>query len=121
MNADNRYYRPAEWRLADSPYDNDALWVTITAHIKNLKTGVVRKSEHQTWVDKQTNAVSVYMWEEGNYACDCNRRLFFARAVGEEEDWDSPCSSDQYDVKLENPVTGNIFYEENSDATEDGK
>jgi hypothetical protein len=26
-----------------------------------------------------------YVWIEGNYACDCNRRLFMARALGEPE------------------------------------
>jgi hypothetical protein len=24
-----------------------------------------------------------YIWTEGNYACDCNRELFFRRALGE--------------------------------------
>ena len=28
---------------------------------------------------------SSYIWEEGNYACDCNRELFFARGRGESE------------------------------------
>jgi hypothetical protein len=27
----------------------------------------------------------VYQWSDGNYSCDCNRALFFARAGGEEE------------------------------------
>ena len=33
-----------------------------------------------------------YMWSEGNYGCDCNRALFFARAAGEEA-WNDerPC------------------------------
>ena len=26
-----------------------------------------------------------YMWHDGNYACDCNRALFLARARGEDE------------------------------------
>ncbi len=26
-----------------------------------------------------------YMWTEGNYSCDCNRRLFMCRALGEPE------------------------------------
>lgn len=25
-----------------------------------------------------------FMWTEGNYSCDCNRRLFMFRAVGKE-------------------------------------
>ena len=28
---------------------------------------------------------SDYIWSEGNYSCDCNRELFFARGRGEPE------------------------------------
>lgn len=32
---------------------------------------------------------SEYIWREGNYACDCNRSLFFQRAGGTED----PCGT----------------------------
>lgn len=34
---------------------------------------------------------SAYMWTEGNYGCDCNKRLFMARAQGREEPDPNPC------------------------------
>lgn len=38
-----------------------------------------------------------WMWTDGNFACDCNRDLFFRRAVGD-YDWpeDLPCGSAKY-------------------------
>lgn len=46
-----------------------------------------------------------YIWEDGNYSCNCNRELFFWRAGGEEDklaDEDSGiCSGDdRYTVKI---------------------
>lgn len=37
-----------------------------------------------------------FMWREGNYSCDCNKRLFLARQCGidphyDEDDADNPC------------------------------
>ena len=40
---------------------------------------------------------AVFMWSEGNYACDCNRYLHFQRALGEDED-DVVCSKGRYEV-----------------------
>jgi len=41
-----------------------------------------------------------YMWSEGNYACDCNRALFFARANGEPDPKILWCSRGKYRVKV---------------------
>lgn len=44
--------------------------------IRRNVDGKVRKHhEDSSWT-------SDFMWTEGNYACDCNRRLFFDRADG---------------------------------------
>lgn len=34
-----------------------------------------------------------YLWTEGNWACDCNRALAFARAAGEPDPEPRPCGS----------------------------
>jgi hypothetical protein len=39
------------------------------------------------------------MWAEGNYSCDCNRALFFAMAV-DEEDTDVSCGEKGYSVRI---------------------
>jgi hypothetical protein len=40
---------------------------------------------------------SPYMWGHGNYACDCNRAIFFAEATGRE---DPPCSDGAFSVRI---------------------
>jgi hypothetical protein len=54
----------------------------------------------------------VFIWSDGNFSCDCNRALFFARAV-DEPDPDLECGQSQYRVNwIRNDETGNIIYEE---------
>lgn len=38
-----------------------------------------------------------FLWSEGNYSCDCNRGLFWARA-NNEADPDRECGISEYDV-----------------------
>lgn len=44
------------------------------------------------WTDS-----TAFLWEEGNYSCDCNRSLFFAQAAGE-ADGHQPCGDTRYVV-----------------------
>jgi hypothetical protein len=53
-----------------------------------------------------------YVWTEGNFSCDCNRRLLFARAAGDDEDWESDCSEHLYDVRITNADTGEVLLDE---------
>ncbi len=40
-----------------------------------------------------------YLWEEGNYSCDCNRELFYCRAIGVKKDLDSvECGHGRYRI-----------------------
>ena len=39
-----------------------------------------------------------YIWAAGNYSCDCNRRLFFGYAVGEEPE-EVECGDGAYSVR----------------------
>ena len=42
-----------------------------------------------------------FIWTEGNYACDCNRFLFFERAGGREPgDDEGPCGHTGYTLLL---------------------
>lgn len=53
-----------------------------------------------------------FMYGDGNYSCDCNRGLFFAR-WGDEEDPEHGCSTREgelYSVRLIDVVTGDEFY-----------
>lgn len=39
-----------------------------------------------------------WQWTDGNFGCDCNRHLFFARAVGEDENEDPDCGDGRYTI-----------------------
>ena len=50
-----------------------------------------------TYPDDYLDEGIEYLWNEGNYACDCNRELFWCRLEGK-DDPNSPCSDDRFDV-----------------------
>lgn len=52
-----------------------------------------------------------FIWSEGNFACDCNRHLFWHRAANEPESDDNPCGDSKYSVRLTG-VDGAILYDE---------
>lgn len=66
--------------------------VTIT----NVATGETRSAveEHP---DDET---AVFLWTEGNFGCDCNRALDFARWGGEPEPDDPPCGEERFTVAV---------------------
>src|SRR4051812_5803648 len=55
--------------------------------LRNNDTG-----EERLYVDDgDWTETTEFTWVEGNYSCDCNRSLFFARAAGEPDDVSAPC------------------------------
>jgi hypothetical protein len=61
-------------------------------HIQDTSTG-----ETRTYNDKCP--WSEYMWTDGNFGCDCNRHLFFERAIGNEPD-DAECGETRYLISV---------------------
>lgn len=55
---------------------------------------------------------NVFWWEEGNAACDCNRELFFLRAMGEDDSADTECGDSRYSVRLSDADTNEVLYDE---------
>lgn len=49
------------------------------------------------WPDDCEDDSLHFMFTEGDSACDCNRALFFARALGVEE-WIEPCKSRRFRI-----------------------
>lgn len=86
----------------------------IHVHIRRNADGVVRLYEDIGFFDKF--GFEDYIWSEGNYACDCNRHLFFVRAGGDEDDEDEgdddACSSGLYAVKITNPAGSETLYQD---------
>lgn len=92
----------------------NARWVRCVAHIRKNVTGEVRRYETYEILEDGETRPSVFNWEENNYACDCNRELFFGYAAGlKYEDMpDRECTHGQFSVNIENPVTSEIYYQE---------
>lgn len=81
----------------------------IVVHLHEIATG--RKGIHRDlghWVDGEFNP---FIWQMGNYGCDCNRALFLARALGEPEPADEnlTCSNERIRVRIET-VHGEMLY-----------
>jgi hypothetical protein len=71
-------------------------WRKFKAMISLRKnaTGEVRAIEHWSFEPYEDGD---YLWTEGNYACDCNRHLFFERAGGREpESREVACGDEKY-------------------------
>lgn len=52
-----------------------------------------------------------FIWAEGDFSCDCNRRLLFHRAQGVElDDDDTPCGDGRYLVRC--AIDGRVVYDE---------
>ncbi len=85
-----------------------ARWVQVIAHIRNNATGEVHQYPTREIIDQGEEVPNVYLWEDGNYSCDCNRAQFFGDPVTD----DMPCGSERYAVNLQNPANGKVYYRE---------
>jgi hypothetical protein len=99
----------------------------IDVHITEVATGETRVYHddhpweghtHVMGVSTAEDAVS-FQWGEGNYACDCNRTLFFGWAAtpwkqGDQNDPDRECSDGAYRVKITERGTDRVIYEDDA-------
>jgi hypothetical protein len=90
----------------------DARWVAVVVEIKENATGVVREVHSNEILNNDAAEPNDFIWDEGNCSCDCNRRLFFARAGVEPESKDVECSWNKFSVRLRNKYTGRVYYDE---------
>lgn len=68
----------------------------VIARLRRTSDGVVR--DYVCSIDHDVeDGLLIYMWTEGNYSCDCNRALFFARAA-DEDDLDVPCGEKMFSL-----------------------
>lgn len=107
-----------QWEFTEEePISSDSKWVKIIAHIKRVDDGVIHKYETSADLSGDDEYPDPYIWTDGNYACDCNRELFFEYADGKEYgDIETECTESRFEVNLENPVTGEIYYREFDDC-----
>lgn len=82
--------------------------VKAVLEIRRNADGVIRR-DPELW-----DYYGDFIWSDGNFACDCNRYLFFCRAAGEPEDDDEEgpehaCGDERYSVRLTDEA-GNVLY-----------
>ncbi len=42
-----------------------------------------------------------FIWTDGNYGCDCNRKMLFDRALDQEQEFEEyECGSGQYKIRV---------------------
>ncbi len=105
-----------DWIIIDKDDINigNSVWVSCVAEIRENITGEIREYETDGILEVGDGYPSTYNWEEGNYGCDCNRRIFFKRIKNEltEEDWNAECTTGSYSVNLKNKKDGKVYYRE---------
>jgi hypothetical protein len=80
---------------------DDTIWVKLRVQILNTKTQEVVECSEKGIFNKHEGKVSLYIWKEGNYSCDCNRELMFERAKGTPEDeLNTTCGKGKYLVNI---------------------
>lgn len=79
-----------------------------TAYLTDLDTGETREWKIYDFEAAHLEE-SDFMWSEGNYSCNCNRALFFARAAGEEDPNDRECGDGAYSIIILDG-TGDVRY-----------
>jgi hypothetical protein len=96
-----------------------AKWVKVLVEIRHNATGRINVDHTTLLVTPEEIAdldePSTSTWEEGNYSCDCNRRIFYYRAGGtaiEIGGAHDACGDGAYSVRLRNAKTGKVFYDE---------
>jgi hypothetical protein len=70
--------------------DGETRQVDYGVHPRTLSNGETFTKHNAEW-----------LWEEGNYGCDCNRRLFFERVTNPGYDGYHECGDEAYEVRLE--------------------
>ena len=71
----------------------------IISLIRENVTGTIKKKKH----DFDYNE---FVWNKGNFSCDCNRSIFF-----HDKDIDESCGYTKYSVNIED-LKGQILYQE---------
>lgn len=95
--------------------DEGLSWFPADVEIEDTRTGKTRT--YAMWQALHDGEFSDFVWTEGNFACDCNRFLFFQYANGlgvdEVDDEDGPCGDGRYLIlSLVDADSGRVLYSE---------
>lgn len=83
----------------------------VKVEVMHNPTGAVRANPAEELYCDRDHAE--FMYSDGNYACDCNRGLFFSRwapSDAPERDPEHECDDKRYSARLTDIATGEVFY-----------
>ena len=78
--------------------------IPVVLSIRKNSTGEIRRRD---WEEEEN--FDPYIWEEGNYSCDCNREAWFE---GEGISGEYACSDYRFSIQIERKDTGAVIYSE---------
>ncbi len=78
--------------------------VTVSAALYDPATGLRGIETYE--VEDEYAESQEFLWTDGNYGCDCNRRLFLARLNGLAEPWGGDQCGDS--IILESLTVGGV-------------
>lgn len=92
--------------------------VECKIEIKEVATGdiiILQNRQYVTDLDIKDNIVNCFMWEDGNYSCDCNRHNFFMQVkhgLKPLEAEDIACGDSRYKIRITRLDTNEEVYSE---------
>jgi len=70
--------------------------IPVIVKIRDVQSGETVDHKDDLLVDDTYDGIPI--WRDGNYSCDCNRKLFFERAKGGDLEPEQPCGDAAYTV-----------------------
>lgn len=98
--------------IQKAPSHDTNMWIKIVALIRDNQSQEIIEFPCDSIWDEKSSQPSLFIWEEGNFSCDCNRAIFWNQVSKNKRSED--CGHKRFPVNLKNPKTGEIFYREYS-------
>ena len=84
--------------------------MNLRVEIKRVSDGLVASEVWPDWADWTDG--SIFWWTDGNAGCSCNRRVWFADAMGLPDDVEPKCGHGDFLVRLTDEATGKVLLDE---------
>lgn len=92
--------RESNWWWPESP-------ILAVAEIRRNSDGLTRLYP--------TDFYGAFIWDEGNYSCDCNRAIFFTAETDEDDDME--CGDTAFSVRITALDDRRLLYQDGEDWT----
>lgn len=98
------------WKILQTDlWNNETLEVEIIAEILDVETNKIVEYITKGYMQEYDEHPGIYIWEDGNFSCDCNRGLFY---TNHEVDFKCNENENRFKVNLKNVIDNKYFYKE---------